>query len=303
MGIHDNLLKLKEQALKKGKLAVVTPRELANRIYHSVGIEGSTITEGDTLKIITNNLMKHDYSNREVGEVQDLYDATKYMSEHLGSTDLDEDFILELHAIATKSDSTINSGSYKLGNNYTMHNGVKKNYADASDVEDYIYDIIDIYNNSDRTLEDASSFLIEFINIHPFGDGNGRVHRLLIDWFVLTQGYPPIEITKEDKEDYIYYLHEFNVEGFEKFLASKIVEKYEDMERYAAVSKRVEELFGVVTDDAIEYIRNGYKSYYCNVKEYEATSTETEVIEDLVQYMTSISAEKRWNERNSDKVE
>lgn len=43
---------------------------------------------------------------------------------------------------------------------------------------------------------------IEFVKIHPFIDGNGRTARLLLNFELMKNGYPPIVIEKENRAEY-----------------------------------------------------------------------------------------------------
>ncbi|MFD1175313.1 Fic family protein [Paenibacillus puldeungensis] len=51
-------------------------------------------------------------------------------------------------------------------------------------------------------LERSAFLHIEFVKIHPFIDGNGRTARLLLNFALMKNGYPPIVIEKEDRADY-----------------------------------------------------------------------------------------------------
>lgn len=51
----------------------------------------------------------------------------------------------------------------------------------------------------------ASAFDAHFrlTAIHPFGDGNGRTARLLINLLLIREGYPPIAVRPEDRKTYL----------------------------------------------------------------------------------------------------
>ena len=43
----------------------------------------------------------------------------------------------------------------------------------------------------------------QFAQIHPFANGNGRVTRALTTWHLVQHDYPPIVVTRDDRNDYI----------------------------------------------------------------------------------------------------
>jgi Fic family protein len=57
-------------------------------------------------------------------------------------------------------------------------------------------------DEDENTLKAAAYFHARFEYIHPFADGNGRVGRVLLNYWLIVHGHPPIIIHDEDKRSY-----------------------------------------------------------------------------------------------------
>jgi len=69
-------------------------------------------------------------------------------------------------------------------------------------------------------LRAAAYFHVRFECIHPFADGNGRVGRTLLNYFLMTHGHPPVVIHDEDKAAYYDALAAYdNTEDIEPMAA------------------------------------------------------------------------------------
>lgn len=51
-------------------------------------------------------------------------------------------------------------------------------------------------------IESAALFHLKFEGIHPFMDGNGRTGRLILNPFLMQNGYPPINVKFADRKRY-----------------------------------------------------------------------------------------------------
>jgi Fic family protein len=71
----------------------------------------------------------------------------------------------------------------------------------------------------------AADLHYNLVNIHPWGDGNGRVSRLMMNYIQLYHNQPLIKIFTEDRAEYIAALNETeeanNPEIFRNFIASQ----------------------------------------------------------------------------------
>lgn len=73
------------------------------------------------------------------------------------------------------------------------------------------------YNHTeyDNIFEKMAANHIEFERIHPFGDGNGRTGRLLLNYELLRNNMAPVVIEKDLRADYFKKLAEYDVKGLE----------------------------------------------------------------------------------------
>jgi len=77
------------------------------------------------------------------------------------------------------------------------------------------------------TIKKAAFIHHEFVRIHPFIDGNGRVARLLTNFYLMKNGYPPIVILKEDRKKYYKTLNKADqgdLSDFATFIARSVNE-------------------------------------------------------------------------------
>ena len=51
-------------------------------------------------------------------------------------------------------------------------------------------------------IESAALFHLKFEGVHPFVDGNGRTGRLILNLYMMRNGYPTIDIKFADRKRY-----------------------------------------------------------------------------------------------------
>lgn len=92
-------------------------------------------------------------------------------------------------------------GEYKKHDYVTGREEVGASPEDvAEEVGELLAGLQDVPDGNSLTA--AACFHCKLENIHPFADGNGRVGRLVMNYFLLLHNHPPIIIHEEDRRSY-----------------------------------------------------------------------------------------------------
>jgi len=215
--------------------------------YNSNSIEGNTISEGDTAFIIEYGLTVKGKSVREHNEVLGHSRAIDIIYNYLDKDILTSQDIFDLHtAIQTNIviDIECPIGAYKVVENgrYIRMNGKKEfhPYPHPDSVEHLMNIWIEEFSDTkkqDLTLEELirkyTRSHIGFTAIHPFFDGNGRVARLLSNIPMLKNGYLPLIVSTENRDEYIKLLTNYNLKA--KNLDEKSLQIIEENEQFEAI--------------------------------------------------------------------
>lgn len=79
----------------------------------------------------------------------------------------------------------------------------------AEEMQELLSELAEI--QSGDALTAAAYFHAKFENIHPFADGNGRVVRLAMNFFLVRHNHPTITIHEEDSKGYYVALEAWDV--------------------------------------------------------------------------------------------
>ena len=75
------------------------------------------------------------------------------------------------------------------------------------------------------------NFILEFLAIHPFQDGNGRVGRLLLNNILLKHKLPPVNIGFENRAEYYNALQEYQNNGNIRPMAELVIKEYKRLKK------------------------------------------------------------------------
>lgn len=178
--------------------------------YHSGRIENDNITYYDTREIFEHDgVTSYTGDLRTIFEIRNAKEANEMFLTSFGDRRrLDESFIKELHKLLTQN--TYDTRRWQLGERpgeYKRHDyvtGRDEIGAAPEDVHEEMAELLsELCEASDEdALTAAAYFHAKLENIHPFADGNGRVGRLAMNYFLVSHNHPFIVIHEEDRKDY-----------------------------------------------------------------------------------------------------
>ena len=204
---------------------------LVRLAHHSAGIEGNTISLPATVSIILNGTLPTSgkATVREFYEIENHKQAFEHVIQHLANEDsLSIEIIKEIHADLTDR-LQYDRGQFKKNENMII--GAEFQTASPAETPFLVQQLVDnleyrldVADSDDDKLLAILDTHIQFERIHPFSDGNGRTGRIVMNYSLLQQGFPPLIIEKETKAQYIEFLGNQDIDGFVQF-AKDILEK------------------------------------------------------------------------------
>ncbi|WP_067956879.1 Fic family protein [Nitrosopumilus sp. Nsub] len=195
-----------------------------NHTYSTQKIEGSTMTLGQTRKLLEFGLSPQNTSIKDIVEAQQLGTLFDLMLSY--TKDIGEKLILCWHEMLFEKTDTNNAGAFRR-QDVQPYLG-KTEYVLWGEVQEKLRSLIKWYNSEKKKLnpvELSARFHNSFELIHPFIDGNGRIGRLLMIFILHKNNYPMIDITPKEKQTYINKLESSYMKNdgmvFVKWLVSK----------------------------------------------------------------------------------
>ena len=212
--MRDRIQTLKREydTLSRGKeslLSMIDEVEVAESVYNSNAIENSTLTLGETERILLEQALSRDVSVREVFEAKNLARVTEYKRMRAKDSELNKDLILLLHQMLIGGIDDAIAGRFRQPGEYVR---VGTHIAPAPEqVERLIGDILVEYSSDldSYFLDKIARFHLDFETIHPFCDGNGRLGRVIINFQFLQLGLPRLIIRNSDKDRYYRAFREY----------------------------------------------------------------------------------------------
>lgn len=188
-------------------------------VYNTLSLEGNVITKEEVSKVMNGEEVSEKSKQLITNSLNGLNFILNLLEEDVP---LDENKLKDLHEVIMNGISL--GGLYRnvdisiKGSNHTPPSYLK------------VYDRMKKYFDSllDPTMdvwEKIAFSHLQLAKIHPFLDGNGRLARLVLNYELLLNGFKPVIIYKDKKNEYFNLLEEFkvnkNINPFIDFLKSQ----------------------------------------------------------------------------------
>lgn len=200
--------------------------------YHSNAIEGNTLTYAETYAILYNdNSFKIEGKEpREIYEAINHKKALELVFKNLQNNDeLDERFIKKLNETINRDIK--DTEGYRAVQVFIQ--GSEHIPPEPEKVPNLMMYYIYNYNHDEQDIfEKIARYHIEFEKIHPFEDGNGRTGRLLLNYELLKNNFPPVVIAKEDRVKYFEFLRNNDITGLAEWLKDLSTKEKERIEKF-----------------------------------------------------------------------
>ncbi len=187
----------------------------------STRIEGSMLSDEEVERMMK-GLSVQKFADRDKQEVRGYYEILQDIFEAWKQVTLNESNIKHIHRQLLKytdKDQTHRGEYKKKENKVHMVNdqgdsmGILFDTTDAFLTPKQMQELVDwtksaLENKSFHPLLIIGNFIVEFLHIHPFEDGNGRISRVLTNLLLLQSGYAYIpyisheKLIEENKADY-----------------------------------------------------------------------------------------------------
>ena len=235
----------KDELKELVEIAKIQSTEASNRI------EG-IFTADDRLKNLVQE--KTTPRNRDESEIAGYRDVLNIIHENYDYIPINANYFLQLHRDLYKFVGNVDGGVFKTGDNIIQEEDDKGNKkirfrpVTAWETAESIDALCEAYRDAKGDVDPLilnAMFILDFLCIHPFNDGNGRMSRLLTLLLLYQSGfivgkYISIEkIIEESKETYYEVLqdsslnwheNENDYKPFVNYMLGVIVNAYKEFE-------------------------------------------------------------------------
>lgn len=174
-------------------------------VHTTARIEGNTLSLKETGLVLEENVTIPGKPLSEHLEIVDIATAFDLMVEFVrAGKPLSTDVILSIHRAAAAHLHDCDPGEYRCDQRYISSSSILP--PPPKRVEPLMEDLIEWAEHARCSeIERAALFHLVFEDVHPFQDGNGRCGRVLLNFMLMSAGYPPISLKADEMGVLAYY--------------------------------------------------------------------------------------------------
>ncbi|MBI1972463.1 Fic family protein [Candidatus Woesearchaeota archaeon] len=205
--IHYNTTFLHQPVLTKQEILKNFIIEFA---FNTTAIEGNTIKLNEARSLLLDGLTPKNKTLREIYDLKNTEKVFLWLLETTGK--VTHEFIIKIHK------ELMENIDPRSGYRTTDVRVIKANF-EASPAPyvkidmDLLLQWLEKNKNKLHPLVLATIFHHKFEKIHPFMDGNGRTGRMILNYILLKNKYPPIVIRTKKRAEYVQALREADTVG------------------------------------------------------------------------------------------
>lgn len=213
---HITGLWVKTSGLSQSLIASLKKTSIITSSGASTRIENALMSDKEVGDFLAKGLKITSISSRSQREVAGYIEALKYIYDSSGEDRISENKIKALHQLMTHEFTSEMlapemRGSYKkVPNNVIEQDEISnpirtwfETTLPGPQTQSAMAELIEIYHQhmdlNTPKLVVIAWFVVHFLAIHPFQDGNGRLSRLLTIWLLLKNGYEWIAYVSHEK--------------------------------------------------------------------------------------------------------
>lgn len=175
---------------------------LVNSSGASTRIEGAKMSDEDIEKMLRGISMQK-FADRDQQEVKGYYELLQNVFSSWQELSFSESLIKHFHKELLKytQKDEPHRGEYKKSENKVeMIFNTTAAYLTPKEMQELVeWTKLSLQNKKYHPLLIIANFLVEFLNIHPFTDGNGRLSRILTNLLFLKEGYSYVPYVSHEK--------------------------------------------------------------------------------------------------------
>lgn len=183
--------------------------------YNTNAIEGSTITLEETRELVEHNIAPNK-------PLYDVKETEAHVETFLDMLNKKEKF--EIGLILDWHKRLFSETKQDIAGRFREHLIRVSDYVapDWQDIKQLMKELVKFYdkNNKMNPVELAARIHYRFEKIHPFGDGNGRVGRLIMNYILWHSRYPMLIIEYKKRKSYYRALQK-DENGFFSYFARR----------------------------------------------------------------------------------